>query len=326
MIDLLRERPGLTIGQLAGELGKSERTVYRYLESLSTELHMPVYCDQGAYYVSDRSVGSKLELSPKEVLAVRLALTSGPLNKSGPFSEHTISAWRKIESAVTADSLASVQSAVSKHAVYTPVVAPSDITPDISGCIADAVERSRRVSIVYRSQQSGETRTLVIDPYAVVFRRHNWYIIAFSHSHNRTVQLKLVRVVRANETGESFQTPTDFSIDSFYAKSWEIWAGPDEQIVRIRFSPRVAPIIRENKRHPTQVLEDTTDGGVILSARVSGTTEIAFWVLSWGSDAEVLEPLELRTSVKETAVRMSGLYSAGLDDHYDGVSGEFSLG
>jgi len=40
MIDLLREQPGLSISQLAQELGRSERTVYRYLESLGEELHV----------------------------------------------------------------------------------------------------------------------------------------------------------------------------------------------------------------------------------------------------------------------------------------------
>lgn len=309
MIDTLREHPGLTIAQLAVELGRSERTVYRYLESLADELHVPVYCQQGEYYISERPIGSKLDLNPKEVLAVRLALTSGPLNKSTLFSEHVISSWRKIEEALTSDSLRSVQGSISRHSVYTPILSEPDVSTEISDCIANAVERNRRLSIVYRSQQSGETKTLTVDPYALVFRRHNWYIIAQSHSHSRTVQLKLVRVINATETGETFQVPVDFSVDSFYAKSWELWTGDTEQLVRIKFSPRVAPIIRESKRHPTQELTDTPDGGVILSARITGITEIGFWVLSWGADAEVLEPAELRTSLVETVQKMRDMYN-----------------
>lgn len=309
MIDILRERPGLTIAQLSAELGRSERTVYRYLESLSDELHVPIYCQQGEYHISERPVGSRLDLSPKEILAVRLALTAGALNKSSLFSEHTHSAWKKIESALTTDDLRAVQNSIRRHSVYTPILTESDPSTEVTDCIANAVERNRRLSILYRSMQSGETKTLVVDPYALVFRRHNWYIIAHSHSHSRTVQLKLARALEAKETGEVFQVPADFSVDSFYAKSWEMWTGGDEKLVRIRFSPKAAPMIRESKRHPTQELEDTPDGGVILSARISGIVEIGFWVLSWGADAEVLEPAELRTSIKETARKMSEAYT-----------------
>ena len=309
MMDVLRDRPGITISQMASALGRSERTIYRYLETLSRELHIPVYCERGGYHIAERSVAGQLDLAPKEVLAVRLALTTGALRRGGPFTEHALSAWRKIESALTSDALESVQAAVRRHAIYTPVLSQGEVEPETLHCLTDAVERNRRISVVYRSQRSGEVKTLTVDPYALVFRRHNWYLIAFSLSHGRTIQLKLIRIVRASKTGETFQVPGEFSIDSFYAKSWEMWTGDEEYLVRIKFSPRVAQIIRETKRHPTQELEDTPDGGVILSAKVAGIEEIGFWVLSWGADAEVLEPSELRTSVEETARRMLENYS-----------------
>ena len=310
MMDLLREQPGLSIEEMATLLGRSERTIYRYLESLSDELHIGLYCENGGYYLAERPVASRLDLSPKEVLAVRMALTSGSLNKSNQFNDHAVTAWKKIEAALTGDTLQPVHYSIARHAVYTPVYSsPAEPGAQVVDCLADAIERNKRVSAVYCSQRSGETKTLLIDPYALVFRKHNWYLIAFSHSHNRTIQLKLVRMIKATMTGESFQLPSDFSVDNFYAKSWEIWAGGEEQLVRVKFSPRVARIIRETKRHPTQELQDTPDGGVIFSVRVAGIEEIGFWILTWGSDAEVLEPAELRDSIAETAKRMLSLYS-----------------
>jgi len=309
MMDVLRERPGLSITQMAAILGRSERTIYRYLETLSDDLHVPVYCERGGYHIADRFVPGRLDLSPKEVLAVRLALTTGALRRSGPFTEYALSAWRKIELALTADSLESVRTAVRRHSIYTPVYSAEEIEPETLRCLMASVEQNKRLSVVYRSQRSGEVRTLTIDPYALVFRRHNWYLIAFSLGHGRTVQLKLVRIVKASTTGEAFQMPHDFTVDSFYAKSWEMWTGGDECIVRVKFSPRVAPIIRETKRHPTQELQDTSDGGVIFSVKVAGIEEIGFWVLSWGSDAEVLDPPEFRASVQETARKMLETYS-----------------
>ena len=308
MMDVLRERPGLTINQLAADLGRSERTVYRYLESLSSELHVQVYCEDGEYYIAERSVPSRLDLTPKEILTVRLALTSGALQKHGPFTDQALSAWKKIESALTSDAVQSVHEAITRHAIYAPTFSTikEDETVQI---LADAVEQNKRISMVYSSQRSGETKTLVVDPYALVFRRHNWYLIAYSHSHGRVIQLKLIRIVKVTLTGERFNLPQDFSVDSFYAKSWEMWTGGEECLVRVKFSPRVAQIIRESKRHPTQALEDTPDGGVIFSVKVTGIEEIGYWILGWGAEAEVIEPEELRAYIEETASKLLDIYA-----------------
>lgn len=314
MMDLLRERPGLSIDRLAEVLGRSERTIYRYLESLSDELHVGVYCEQGGYYLAERPVSSQLDLSPKEVLAVRLALTSSALGKGGPFSDYAVNAWKKIELALTGDSFKDVQSSISNRSIYASPCSQTEPVSEVVDCLADSIERSKRVSVIYCSQRSGETKSLFIDPYALVFRRHNWYLIAFSHSHGRIIQLKLVRIVKAKTNGESFQLPHDFSVDSFYAKSWEMWTGDEEQLVRVKFSPRVARIIKETKRHPTQELQDTPDGGVIFSAKVSGIEEISFWILSWGGNAEVIEPDDLRKQINETARNMLSIYSESTVD------------
>lgn len=308
MIDLLRERPGMDIGQLSATLGRSARTIYRYLESLSSELHTPIYCERGGYYVAERSVEGRLSLSPKEVLAVRMALTSGPLSRGGPFGEHAISAWKRIESALTSDAVEEVESAVKRHSIYSSPLPQGEVEPKVTSTIADAIERNKRLSVVYRSHRSGETKNLVIDPYALVFRRHNWYLIAHSRVHGHLIQLKLVRMVRAVDTGETFEVASSFSVDRFYAKSWEMWTGDEERLVSVKFSPRVAQIIRESKRHPTQELEDTPDGGVIFSVRVAGLDEISFWILSWGADAEVLEPDDLRAAIEETVCNLVDVY------------------
>lgn len=308
-MDLLRERPGLTVGQLAAEMGRSERTVYRYLETLCTELHVPVYCQDSGYYITERSVEGRLGLSPKEALIVRLALSSGAADMSGPFVSEAQSAWRKIEAALAADSVESVQAALARHSIHTPAFSEGQIEPEVTSCLATAIERNKCLSVVYRSQRSGETRTLVIEPYALVFRRHNWYLAARSHSHGRVIQLKVVRIVKASQTGETFLLPHDFSVESFYAKAWEIYTGGEEEVVRVKFSPRVAPIIRESKRHPTQELKDTPDGGVIFCARVAGIEEIGFWILSWGPEAEVLEPPELRSAIEEAARQTLAVYA-----------------
>jgi len=45
---------------------------------------------------------------------------------------------------------------------------------------------------------------------------------------------------------------------------------------------------------------------------VAGNDEIRFWVMTWGSKAEVLEPESLREEIRVEAERMARRYGAGV--------------
>ena len=47
-------------------------------------------------------------------------------------------------------------------------------------------------------------------------------------------------------------------------------------------------------------------GALEWRATVAGTIEIRLWILSWGSDVEVLAPAALREDVAATLVRAAG--------------------
>jgi predicted DNA-binding transcriptional regulator YafY len=68
--------------------------------------------------------------------------------------------------------------------------------------------------------------------------------------------------------------------------------------VRIRFSSEVAGYIKEKIWHDTQKIISQKDGSVIFEAEVAGTDEIKFWVMSWGSNALVVEPQALRDEIR----------------------------
>jgi predicted DNA-binding transcriptional regulator YafY len=75
----------------------------------------------------------------------------------------------------------------------------------------------------------------------------------------------------------------------------------------VRFSNAWATPVRERTWHPSQRLDDTDDGGVLLTMEVGGTAELVSWILSFGPGAEVLEPASLR---EEVANALAGALAA----------------
>lgn len=59
------------------------------------------------------------------------------------------------------------------------------------------------------------------------------------------------------------------------------------------------------------MLTDVPCSPVVFEAVVAGTDEIRFWVMGWGSHAEVLEPENLREGIMEEVEQVSEMYNKG---------------
>jgi predicted DNA-binding transcriptional regulator YafY len=70
--------------------------------------------------------------------------------------------------------------------------------------------------------------------------------------------------------------------------------------ISIRFEGYAARVVGERMWHTTQAIRKLKpDGSVIeFQATLSGLEEITRWVLSWGSKAKVLGPLELKKRIE----------------------------
>jgi proteasome accessory factor B len=186
---------------------------------------------------------------------------------------------------------------------------PFEIDSSIIDKLDTGLKNHHRLRVIYSSQKSNADKEYIIDPYAIVFRRHSWYILAASREHSKVRQFKLARFRSAADTGELFEVPQDFDVDEYFRLSWEAWAGGEPTAVKVRFSPKVARIIMESRRHPTQIVTLQPDGSVVFEVCVAGIEEIAIWIMGYGKDAEVLEPNSLREYILDHARGMSALYS-----------------
>ena len=80
------------------------------------------------------------------------------------------------------------------------------------------------------------------------------------------------------------------------------------QKVRIRFTPEVAPYIRERQWHSSQKAKDLRTGGLILEFTTNHLNEVKDWVLSWGPNATVLGPQPLADQVCQDFKQASANY------------------
>ena len=77
--------------------------------------------------------------------------------------------------------------------------------------------------------------------------------------------------------------------------------------MQILFTRHVEKFIRRRRWHETQRIT-RVENGIELRMVLEGTTELIPWVLSWGDQAELLEPQSLRDELARHAERMADRY------------------
>jgi len=100
--------------------------------------------------------------------------------------------------------------------------------------------------------------------------------------------------------------PRNFSLDRYLGNAWHLIpeSGPD-QVIQVRFSKKVARNVAEVNWHKTQQIDWNDDGTLVFSAKVKGLSEVSWWILGYGDQAEVVKPTALRKMIATHASQIA---------------------
>ena len=178
--------------------------------------------------------------------------------------------------------------------------------------LEEALYEQKVVRAVYQPGGKKEFVRHILHPYAIFFRKSDWYLEAKSNqSENTSLTFKILRFQNVMLTNETFETPTDFSLSEDLASRWELFSG-DPISVTLKIAAHKAYLVTEKERHRSQeIIEQCADGSVIVRYEVP-KEDFTFWVLSLGDAVEVLGPPEFRTEFQKIVHRMHEVYSGNL--------------
>ena len=305
MISFLTQRQGLSAEEIAESFDVSVRTIYRDISSLSDIV--PVYYDNGYRLLSAPTFPTTL-FTARELMLIKLGVGISALNSSTPFYRDIAKALDKIDQIMPIFKLREDEVLGEKIAVKVDMYANYAGKSATFNILETAVCKRLRIRVRYFSLSSGKVETREIDPYSLLFRRHAWYLIGFCHLRRELRTFRVERIRSLSLTGEHFTRPENYSLDEHLKNAWEVYTGGELVEVRVLFDSRLAPLLLEGKRHPSQRIERLTDGRVIFSAKVAGTEEIKRWVLGFGAQAEILEPISLRKEMAEEIEKLGRNY------------------
>ena len=289
--------------ELAERLGVNRTTVYRTRRFMEEELSIP-FLDgpPGHYHIDRRRRLANIQLTPTEALALYLG-------------GRRLQQQTRVGHLPTATALQKLAQVLRRPMMEGLVRAAQEVLeqerdPRQAYVLEQIVEgwiTGRKVRVRYHKPHAETPRIHTISPYQL--EPSVWgdgvYLIGHSDHYDAVITLKLNRIEHASVTTEPFTIPADFDSHALLEHAWGIWH-TDRQpcTVRLCFSPRVTPRVKETVWHPSQEIRDRPDGGWEWAAQIVEWREMEPWVRGWGADVEVLAPAELRASVVE-AVRLA---------------------
>lgn len=177
--------------------------------------------------------------------------------------------------------------------------------------VLESLKRGNKLTITYRSVFTKEVSERLINPLHLILYMGNWHVIAFCEMKQGIRDFALSRIKKIETTDtpikEDLKSLSDTikgDIDEAYGIFFE---GTPKKVV-LEFNERVADYVHEQVWFPMQTIEETRDGGLLLTFHVTDYREILREVLSFGSDVKVLEPPELKELIIRHIGDLSRLY------------------
>ena len=303
---------------LAKELEVTPRTIHRDIEFARDRLKSPIVFDpkRNGYAYSDPSYRySPISITEGELVALFVAERALRQYRGGPFGADLERAFAKIQAGLTDRISVEFGRLGESYSFHT--TAPTSCEPGLFGDLAKAVTGQRRLTIQYASiSRTGPVRREV-DPYHLAGVDGQWYLVAYCHLRREVRLFVPSRVIDLAFTGETFEVPADFRIEDYLGKSLSVFRGETGEAhqIRVRFRGVAAVLVVERTWHASQTIERSAEGDVTIGLTLSHLREAERWVLSWGAEAEVLEPTELRESVARSLKEASARYATPRPGH-----------
>lgn len=176
---------------------------------------------------------------------------------------------------------------------------PRPIIPATTlGTIREAIKSCRQISFEYVSRSGGVKKRRKVSPLGILYG-HRHYLVAQGASGRDVRSFSLPSMTEVRILPDGFERPLEFSLKAFAARSFGVYDEPSVDVVW-RFSPSSASLARTFVFHHSQINEDQDDGGLVVRFRAGGLLEMAWHLMSWGDQVEVLEPAALRELMPKT--------------------------
>ena len=311
LVHLLSESTeGLTLDQMAAELGVNRRTAERLRDALREEFDVEERVDEDRtkrFFIRDSLRRAYTRPTAEEVAALeadaaaRRAEGAGHAGQLETLLTKVKSALDDREKGRIAPDLEALVRLQRGRIAAGPMLAA---TPETLGAVQGAILAGNCLEFDYLAEGAKQPGWRRVVPYGLIHGPVTYLVGKIPDSDKEPVFFRLDRMSNAHVSNRQGCAPEDWKLDAWLAGSFGIWREEDHDIV-LRVGKSAVERARAWRFHPAQSFEEDGDE-LLVRFRAGGLREIAEHLFTWGGDIRIEAPGELRTVMRDRVLLALG--------------------
>ena len=304
---LAATRTGLTLDEMATELGVGRRTAERMRDTLQAMFPELDYQDDNARLRRWRLPGSALVgvVEPPAEVVAAIETAARECEGHGETDRATLlrQAATTLRAVMRPDALRRAETDIAalmeaEGIAMRPGPRPV-IAPGVLPTLRRAILGMQLVVVRYAGAETEEPATRILCPYGILYGGRGW-LAAHVEGLPEMRLWRLDRIASADLLDRGFQRREDFNLSDYAARSFGAFQEEPIDVV-LRFTPEAADDAERWQFHPTQSTKRETDGSLTVRFRAGGMQEMCNYLFTWGTAMTVVEPEALRLCLAELA-------------------------
>src|ERR1700712_5427737 len=185
--------------------------------------------------------------------------------------------------------------------------------------IETAISRRKTIEFTYFTMERGDTSKRKVDPFHLVFRGGQFYLIGYSHEREAVRVFRLSRIQGkvgyATKAEHDFSPPEDFDRRDYGSRAdWQL--GETQGRAKIFIKERIAWLIERDfgtygELREARAADKAPGQGKIYETDYASHRELIAWALRWRANAKVLAPDALREEAEARVATLRDRHDNG---------------
>lgn len=317
-LSLLSRPQGATRKDLAENLDITDRSVSRCFKTLE-ELGIPVYNEaiplekEKRWHIEPSYLDRlpnlnlpKLALSFSEIISLCMLAGESVVFKGTEIDRHIETAISKLKHFVpeqTQTELAKLKRIFISKTMGSKNYAGQE---HIIETLTESILNRTSATITYHAFYTDTVSDVAIGPLHLFENNGGLYLFALKLSNKNVQTYAIERISRIKPGNQDITYPDTFDPERTLNSAFDLIHG-DPITVKILFTPNEARYITEKTWSKTQHLTPHPDGSLTLTMTTSGRRDVKRWIMSFGKEARLLEPEDLKREIDdELKIILSG--------------------
>lgn len=307
---LLQNNVRMTTRELAKELEVTERTIHRDMEALSAA-GIPVLAERGKFggwRLLEKYRTNLTGLKADEIKTLLLSPSFQHLADLG-ISDDWKEARQKLLAAIPAPLKEDVKDISNRIHIDTSTWRQSSREMKSFGILQQAVWEEKKLQIQYEKADK-QSIERVVEPLGLVAKGNTWYLIAASDEKIKSYRIS--RIVKAEQINENFSRPHDFDLADYWQESKKKFISSLPRFeAEVEISPAIIHRITFTGRF-VQVMhmdKPKINGWIPASLCFDTEQEAGEYILGFGNQIKIINPVSLKERVREMAEGVAELYN-----------------